>query len=245
MLSKAERRVLLGGGILIVAGILLLVDRSVALSPWVWAGFLVVAGLGALGLYLVDRTDGPMLLAAYLLGATAGLLVMVPTDLLRNEASACYVLLAIALPFLAIFLRDRARWWALIPAYPLLVVAGAVGLAASGLVSDELISAFVVLALALPFLAVFARDRKQWWALIPGGIPQAARPKSNRSTSHRPRISFFVTINSHAQISQHHTTKAPFRLYELPLFAAHGDSPPGQCQDSPDDRCDPGAGVLY
>jgi len=170
MLSKAERRVLLGGGILIVAGILLLVDRSVALSPWVWAGFLVVAGLGALGLYLVDRTDGPMLLAAYLLGATAGLLVMVPTDLLRNEASACYVLLAIALPFLAIFLRDRARWWALIPAYPLLVVAGAVGLAASGLVSDELISAFVVLALALPFLAVFARDRKQWWALIPGGI---------------------------------------------------------------------------
>jgi uncharacterized BrkB/YihY/UPF0761 family membrane protein len=27
-----------------------------------------------------------------------------------------------------------------------------------------------VLALALPFLAVFARDRKQWWALIPGGI---------------------------------------------------------------------------
>ena len=170
MLSKTERRILLGGGVLIVAGVLLLVDRSVTLSPWVWAGFLLVAGLGALGLYLADRTDGPMLLAAYLLGATAGLIPLAPTDLLHNEAIACYVLLAIALPFLAIFLRDRARWWALIPAYPLLVVAGAVGLAASGLVSDDLISAFVVLALALPFLAVFARDRKQWWALIPGGI---------------------------------------------------------------------------
>ncbi|MGD8904640.1 MAG: hypothetical protein PVI67_13830 [Anaerolineae bacterium] len=170
MLSKAEKRILLVGGVLIVTGVLLLISRSVAPSPWVWAGFLSVAGLGALGLYLADRTDGPMLLAAYLLGATAGLIALVPTDLLRNEAIACYVLLAIALPFLAIFLRDRARWWALIPAYPLLVVAGAVGLAASGLVSDDLISASVVLALALPFLAVFARDREQLWALIPGGF---------------------------------------------------------------------------
>lgn len=170
MLSKAERRILLVGGVLIVAGALLLVNRSVALSPWVWAGFLVVAGLGALGLYLADRTDGPMLLMAYMLGTTAGLIVLVPTGLLRDEAIACYVLLAIALPFLAIFLRDRARWWALIPAYPLLVVAGAVGLAASGLASDDLISAFVVLALALPFLVIFARDREQWWALIPGGV---------------------------------------------------------------------------
>lgn len=170
MLSKAERRVLFVGAVLIVAGVLLLVDRSVTLSPWVWAGFLAVTGLGALGLYLYDRSDRLMPVVAYLAGAIAGLVGMVPTGFLHAEAVACYVLLAIALPFLAIFVRDRARWWALIPAYPLLVVAGAVGLAASGLVSDDLISAFVVLALALPFLAVFARDREQWWALIPGGV---------------------------------------------------------------------------
>lgn len=170
MLSKTERRVLLGGGVLIVAGILLLVDRSATLSPWVWAGSLVVAGLGALGLYLVDRTDRLMPLVAYVSVATAGLIALVPTGFLHHEAIACYILLAIALPFLAVFLRDRARWWALIPAYPLLIVAGAVGLAGSGLVSDDLISAFVVLALALPFLAIFARDREQLWALIPGGF---------------------------------------------------------------------------
>jgi hypothetical protein len=170
MLSKAERRVLLGGGVLIVAGVLLLVNRSVALSPWVWAGFLVVAGLGALSLYLVDRTDRLMPLLAYVSGAMAGLIALVPTGFLRSEAVACYILLAIALPFLAVFFQDRARWWALIPAYPLLVVAGAVGLAASGLVSDDLISAFVVLALALPFLAIFARDHEQWWVLLPGGL---------------------------------------------------------------------------
>jgi hypothetical protein len=170
MLSKTERRVLLGGGVLIVAGVLLLVDRSVALSPLVWAGFLVVAGLGALGLYLVDRTDKLMPLLAYVSGATAGLIVLVPTGFLHDGTIACYVLLAIALPFLALFVQSRARWWALIPAYPLLVVAGAVGLAASGLINDDLISAFVVLALALPFLAIFARDREQWWALLPGGL---------------------------------------------------------------------------
>jgi hypothetical protein len=168
MLSRAAKQTLVWGGVLILVGMLLLVHRFVELSPWVWAAFVAGAGLGACGLYLADRSDGLVLLAAYVLWAIAGLIGLVPPGFLRDEGVACYVLLAIALPFLAIFSRDRARWRALVPAYPLLVVSGAIGLAQSGHVGDDLVSAFVVLATAIPFFVIYARDRRQWWALIPG-----------------------------------------------------------------------------
>ena len=170
MLSRAAKQTLIWGGVLILTGVLLLVNRFVELSPWIWAAFLAGAGLGAFGLYLADRSDGLVLLASYLLWAIAGLIALVPPGFLRDEAVACYVLLAIALPFLAIYSRDRARWWALIPAYPLLVVSGAIGLAKAGLFGDDLVSAFVVLAIAIPFFVIYARDRKRWWALIPGVV---------------------------------------------------------------------------
>ena len=170
MLSKAAKQILVWGGVLILIGVLSLVNRRVELSPWVWAASLAGAGLGAFGLYLADRSDGPVLLVAYLLWALAGLIALVPSNVLRDGAIACYVLLAIALPFLAAFARNRARWWALIAAYPLLTIAGAIGLAESRLVSDDLVSAYIPLAMALPFFVIYARDRRQWWALIPGGI---------------------------------------------------------------------------
>jgi hypothetical protein len=169
-LSKATKQMLVWGGVLILIGVLSLLNRFVELSPWVWAAFLAGAGLGAFGLYLADRSDGLLLLEAYVLWAIAGLIALVPSDFLRDEAVAFYVLLAIALPFLAIFVRDRARWWALIPAYPLLVILGVIGLTQSRLFSDDLVSAYVLLATAIPFFVIYARDRKQRWALIPGGI---------------------------------------------------------------------------
>ncbi|NIN64744.1 MAG: hypothetical protein GTO63_08590, partial [Anaerolineae bacterium] len=81
-----------------------------------------------------------------------------------------YVLAAIALPFLVAFLRDRSRWGLLIPAYVLLAVGVMVVLIEGGLLSDLLIPAYVLFAIAIPFFVVYARDPKQWWPLIPGGI---------------------------------------------------------------------------
>lgn len=170
MLSKAAKQSLVWIGVLILIGVLSLVNRFVELSPWVWAAFLAGAGLGAFGLYLADRSDGLMLLEAYVLWAIAVLIALVPSNVLRDEAVACYVLPAIALPFLVIFVRDRAQWWALIPAYVLLAVAGVIGLAESGLFSDDLVSAYVLFAIAIPFFVIYAWGRKQWWAPIPGGI---------------------------------------------------------------------------
>jgi hypothetical protein len=173
MLSKATRRTRVGGVVLILAmliGVLLLVNLFVELSPQVWAAFLAVAGVGALGFYLADRSDGLILLAAHVLGATAGLVAFIPAGLLRDEAIAAYVLLAIALPFLGAFARNRARWWALILAYPLLVIVGVLGLSASRLWPDNLISAYVVVAMAIPFFVSYMQNHTRRWALVLGGI---------------------------------------------------------------------------
>jgi hypothetical protein len=147
-----------------------LVGVYVELSPWVWAAVLFVAGLAVFGLYYSDRTDAWLLIPGYALWAIAGLIVLTTLDILRDEAVAFYVLSAIALPFLVVYLRDRENWWALIPAYVMFVVGLMVGLIGLGVLDDLLIPSYVMFAIAIPFFVVYARNTRNWWALIPGGI---------------------------------------------------------------------------
>jgi len=170
MKPTVGRQGLVWGGILIVAGVLLLVETVTDLSAWIWIILLAAGGLGAFALYLSDRTDWSMLLTAYVLWAITLLIVLVTLNILRDEAVAFYVLLAVALPFLAVFYRDRTLWWALIPAYVLSVIAVMIGLIGLGVLDDLLVPAYIMFAIAIPFFVVYARDRKLWWALIPGGV---------------------------------------------------------------------------
>jgi hypothetical protein len=150
--------------------VLLLLETVTDLSAWIWFILLAAGGLGAFGFYLSDRADWSMLLTAYVLWAIALLVALVTLNILRDEGVAFYVLLVIALPFLAVYYRNRALWWALIPAYVLIIVAVMVGLIGLGVLNDLLVPAYVLFAIALPFFVVYARDRSQWWMLIPGGI---------------------------------------------------------------------------
>ena len=170
MLSKATKQGLIWGGVLILMGVLLVVETVTDLSAWIWVVLLVAGGLGAFGLYLTDRSDWAMLLSAYVLWAIAILIALVTLDVLRDDAVAFYVLIAIALPFLAVFYRNRAQWWALIPAYVLAAVAVMIGLTGLGVLEDDLVAGYVLIAIAIPFFVVYARNRTQWWPLIPGGI---------------------------------------------------------------------------
>ncbi|HSR33543.1 MAG TPA: hypothetical protein VLY63_23495 [Anaerolineae bacterium] len=170
MKSKAARQGLVWGGVLIFVGVLLLVETVTDVSAWIWIILLGAGGLGAFGFYLSDRSDWSMLLTAYVLWAIALLIALTALNILRDEAVAFYVLLVIALPFLAVYYRDRAMWWALIPAYVLASVAVMIGLIGLGVLDDLLVPAYVLFAIALPFFVVYARDRKLWWALIPGGV---------------------------------------------------------------------------
>jgi hypothetical protein len=72
--------------------------------------------------------------------------------------------------FLILWLSDRADWWPVIPggvmlAWGVSTLLGNVGLA------GWLVALIGMAGSALPFLYIFARNRKSnWWALIPGGI---------------------------------------------------------------------------
>ncbi|NIV35284.1 MAG: hypothetical protein GWN58_39265 [Anaerolineae bacterium] len=173
MESLDRKQALVWGGLLILLGVMLAVEQFIGLSAWIWVAALAVAGLGAFGLYLTDRSQWGLLIPAYVLWAIAGLVALLTLNVLRDGAVATYVLTAIALPFLYVFLRDRAQWWALIPAYVLLAIGVMVGLIEGGILSDLLIPAYVMFAIAIPFFGVYARNTQYWWALIPGGIMAA------------------------------------------------------------------------
>ena len=170
MKEKGTKQILLWSVVLILLGALALVNMAVELSPWVWAGFLAAAGLVGLFLFWRDTSDWIVLLASYILWAVALLIGLVATDILQDEAVAFYVLIAIALPFLGVYYRNRALWWALIPAYTMLAVVGVIVLAELAGAGDNLVTAYVMFAIALPFFFVYIRNRSHWWALIPGGI---------------------------------------------------------------------------
>jgi peptidoglycan/LPS O-acetylase OafA/YrhL len=77
-------------------------------------------------------------------------------------------LLSTALPFLVVYLLNRKRWWALIPAWVLFVLSMITIF--SEIVDGNLIGAFFLYSVALPFLVVYLMDRKRRWALIPAAI---------------------------------------------------------------------------
>ena len=79
------------------------------------------------------------------------------------------VLLGVALPFLVAFaLNWRENWWALIPAWSLIVIAAIVGL--ESVLPSELMGTMILWSIALPFLVVYLWNRQNWWALIPAGV---------------------------------------------------------------------------
>jgi hypothetical protein len=164
---------------------------------WVWAGLLIFAGLIFLGFNTgLIRYEGPLqpliaagvaavalpflgwriahpqawwaLLTAWIFLAMALLLVVIGLQL-PPHLIAVTAAVEVAVPFLAMFVGDRRRWWALIPAYVLL--AGAALTALTMLhVSPPALAAFALLAAALPFWLAFIVNRSHWWALIPAGV---------------------------------------------------------------------------
>jgi hypothetical protein len=73
--------------------------------------------------------------------------------------------------FVAVFLKDREQWWAIIPGFTLLGIGGLIGLAA---ILPESAGAwggtFFLGAISLAFWVIYALRRENWWAVIPGGV---------------------------------------------------------------------------
>lgn len=72
--------------------------------------------------------------------------------------------------FLLVFVRERRQWWALIPASALAGLTCLVFNSEAHWMADEQAASLFLFSIAAPFLLIFAFDRRQWWALIPGGV---------------------------------------------------------------------------
>ena len=170
MKLQSRNQALVWGSLLIIFGIVGMVESFIDLTPWTWAAILAATGLLIFGIFLLNRSEWWPLIPAYALWATAGLLAIVELNILRGDFLATYVLSAIALPFIVVFLRDRSQWWALIPAYVLLAVAAMVLLSETALLPAAFEATFILTAIALPFLVIYLRDRTRWWSLIPAYV---------------------------------------------------------------------------
>lgn len=95
-------------------------------------------------------------------------LVVSFAEWIAGELVATLVLLSIALPFLLVYLANRARKWALIP-FGVLTVISLIPAMASVL-SDNSMGAAVMFLLATPFLVVYFWSQRNWWALLPAGL---------------------------------------------------------------------------
>jgi hypothetical protein len=170
-MKSGAKQSLVWGGLLILLGAISLVETFADLGAWVWVATLIVAGLAVYGFYAMDRSEKWMLIVSYALLVIAIMVASITLGVLRDEGVATYVLTAIAAPFLFAFLRsDRTKWGLLIPAYILLAVGVMVGLIGLRVLDNLLIPAYVLFAVSIPFFVVYARNTKQWWPLIPGGI---------------------------------------------------------------------------
>ncbi len=170
MTKTDQKHNLLWGGVLIYFGAVALIDSFFNLSPWIWVGVLLIAGLFPAIVFWPERQQWAYFIPTYVFWAIASLLIVVLANIIPGEAIATYVLAAIGVPFIIGYLRDRKNWGLLIPAYVLFVIGIMVGLIGLGWLVNFLIPAYVMFAIAIPFFTVYVLNAKNWWALIPAGI---------------------------------------------------------------------------
>jgi hypothetical protein len=72
--------------------------------------------------------------------------------------------------FLLVFISDRRQWWALIPGSILTGLTLLVFNSDNRLMGNEQAASLFLFSVAAPFLLIYVFDRRQWWALIPGGV---------------------------------------------------------------------------
>jgi hypothetical protein len=170
MRDSSTKQSLIWGSLLIVFGVIGLLDSIMDLSLWVWVGAMGVMGLGVLAFYIADPTEWWPLIPAYILIVLAAFVAGIELDLLRDSFIASGILTVIAIPFLAVYVRDRSEWWPLIPSYVLLIIAAMLALIETGILGDTWVATFVLAGIGSPFLVVYLINRSNWWALIPAYV---------------------------------------------------------------------------
>jgi hypothetical protein len=168
--DSSTKQGVIWGGLLIIFGVIGLLDSFIDLSLWVWVAALGAMGVGVLAVYFADTSEWWPLIPAYILIVLAAFMASIELEIIGDSLIASVILTVIAIPFLVVYFRDRLQWWPLIPSYVLLLIALMVGLLEFNLLKDAWVATFVLGGIGIPFLAVYLRDRSNWWALIPAYV---------------------------------------------------------------------------
>lgn len=182
---------------MIFAGISLLGLIGYALSGWKqWALLFPTGIFGGLALtvWLAESGSETAAVASPLfIGLTIPFVAAYLTDRIRNwwalipgavmlfvalttlivdstggEWVGALFLFMVAIAFLAVYLNQRSRWWALLVAY-VFAVLGFAPLMASGGRDAAYFGPLFLFAVGLPFFVVYFRAATNWWAIIPAG----------------------------------------------------------------------------
>jgi hypothetical protein len=100
---------------------------------------------------------------------TSGLIALADNFVFSDWYKVPVLVVAGLIAFIFYF-RDRSDWVTLIPVYILWVGAVVTSGILADFISDDFVAVVVLLLTAFPFLFVYFRDRKNWWALIPSYI---------------------------------------------------------------------------
>jgi hypothetical protein len=156
---------ILGGGLFLMQNL----GYTVQWTPQVWMGIFGGASLLFLASYFISGIQQWGWLFPASIFAGIALTIGLAESGMRSSAVGTPVLLSIAIPFGVAFALDpRQRWWALIPAWVMSVIALITLIAES--VAGEVIGSLVLFSIGLPFVVVYLVDRSRRWALIPAGV---------------------------------------------------------------------------
>jgi len=102
-----------------------------------------------------------------------GVLFLLESLAILSLGGAWALLFAAAgLAFGYVYVEDRSRWWAMIPALTLIGIAGLIGIVELfPETGGQWGTGFFLAALSLSFWMIYITTaREQWWAIIPGGV---------------------------------------------------------------------------
>lgn len=170
---NSQRTNFLIGGLLLIAGILLLLLNYGVIGPFgevVWSLLFVGGGVIFIAVYLSNRAQWwPIIPGMTLIGL--GAIIFFSSTAIEGDWVPALLFGAIAFAFLIIYLSKPAEnWWALIPAGVL------ASLGVPFLLPGGFNPGIFMLGMGVTFALVYVQGlarglhREFWWALIPAGV---------------------------------------------------------------------------
>src|SRR5574341_84653 len=157
------------GGLLLVIALNILQDAAIAYYVLTAIAFPFIVG------WLLNRHNWGLLIPAYVLLAVCAMVGLIGLNVLRELLIPSYIMFAIAVPFLYVFVRSPQNWWALIPGGIMSVI----GL--GFLLSAEAVRYVVPVAFILGGLVLigwqFVGRRESVAAPLPVSGPEADKPR--------------------------------------------------------------------